>query len=397
MAEDPIRLGVAGLGRAFMLMLPTLARDPRLSVLACADPREEARARFVADFPGARAHGTVEALCADPSIEAIYIATPHQFHVANVRAAAAAGKHVLVEKPMALALKDCRAMVEAAREAGIHLVVGHSHSFDAPYLRARAMIAGGDYGAVRMITAVNFTDYLYRPRRPEELDTAQGGGAVFSQAPHQVEVVRLLAGRPARSIRAFASVWDPARGTEGAYNALIDFGDGLSATLTYNGHGHFDTDEFQDWTGEMGTPRDAAAYGTARAGLRGVSSPAEEAALKERRAYGRGPGAAEARAAAPPPAYNHFGLVLASCERADLRPTPQGVMVYADEARRFELLPPPQVPRAEVIDELEAALRRGVPPLHSGEWGLATAEICLAMLESARTEREIGLHHQGAA
>jgi phthalate 4,5-cis-dihydrodiol dehydrogenase len=396
-AGNPIRLGVAGLGRAFMLMLPTLARDPRLAVLACADPRPEARARFTEDFAGARAHDTVEALCADPTIEAIYIATPHQFHVANVRAAAAAGKHVLVEKPMALELAGCQAMVDAARDAGIHIIVGHSHSFDAPYLRARAMISSGTHGAIRMITAVNFTDYLYRPRRPEELDTAQGGGALFSQAPHQVEVVRLLAGRPARSIRATASVWDRARGTEGAYNALLDFGDGLSATLTYNGHGHFDTDEFQDWIGEMGLPRDPAAYGTARAGLRHVTSREQEAALKEKRAYGRGPGAAEARAAPPPPAYNHFGLVLASCERADLRPTPRGVAVYAHDERRFEPLPPPQVPRAEVIDELEAALRHGTPPLHSGEWGTATAEICLALLESARSGREVQLHHQGAA
>ena len=396
MSEPRIRLGVAGLGRAFMLMLPTLARDARVAMVAAADPRPEARARFAEDF-GARTYEEVEALCVDPGIDAVYVASPHQFHLAHVRAAAAAGKHVLVEKPMALSIEDGLAMVEAARAAGVYLVVGHSHSFDAPYLRARGMIQGGEFGAVRMITALNFTDYLYRPRRPEELDTAQGGGAIFSQAPHQVEVARLLAGRPARGIRAAATVWDRARGTEGAYNALLDFGEGLSATLTYNGHGHFDTDEFQDWIGEMGTPRDPAAYGTARAALRGVRSPAEEAALKERRAYGRGSGAEEARRAPPPPAYNHFGLVIASCERADLRPTPRGVMVYGDEERRFEPLPPPDVPRAEVIDELHGAIFGGIPPLHDGAWGLATAEILLALLESARTGREVALRHQGAA
>lgn len=390
-----IRLGVAGLGRAFMLMLPTLARDARVEMVAAADPRPEARARFAADF-GARTYEDVEALCADPGLDAVYVASPHQFHVAHVSAAAAAGRHVLVEKPMALTVADGLAMIAAARSAGVHLVVGHSHSFDAPYRQAREMIGSGEFGPVRMVTALNFTDYLYRPRRPEELDTAQGGGAIFSQAPHQVEVARLLAGRPARSIRAAATVWDRARGTEGAYNALLDFGDGLSATLTYNGHGHFDTDEFQDWIGEMGTQRDAAAYGTARAGLRGVA-PQDEAALKERRAYGRGSGAAEARAAPPPPAYNHFGLVIASCERADLRPTPRGVMVYGDDDRRFEALPPPDVPRAEVIDELHAAVFGGVAPLHDGAWGLATAEICLALLESARTGREVALRHQGAA
>lgn len=396
MADRPIRLGVAGLGRAFMLMLPTLARDPRIRMAAAADPRPEARARFEADFD-ARSYDTVEALCADPGLDAVYIATPHQYHVAHVRAAAAAGKHVLVEKPMALAVEDCLAMVDAARQAGVHLVVGHSHSFDMPYLRAREMIRSGRFGTVRMITALNFTDYLYRPRRPEELNTAQGGGAIFSQAPHQVEVVRLLAGRPARAIRASASVWDPARGTEGAYNALLDFGDGLSATLTYNGHGHFDTDEFQDWTGEMGTPRDPAVHGGARAALRRVASPAEEAALKEKRAYGVGGGAAEARAAPPPPAYNHFGLVIASCEKADLRPTARGVLVYGDDERWFEPLPPPEIPRSEVIDELHAAVLHGLPPLHDGEWGLATAEICLALLQSARSGHDVMLKYQGPA
>jgi phthalate 4,5-cis-dihydrodiol dehydrogenase len=393
--DGRIRLGVAGLGRAFVLMLPTLARHPRVEMAACADPRPEARARFAEDF-SARAYESVEALCADPGLDAIYISTPHQFHLAHVRAAAAAGKHVLVEKPMALSLEECEAMIDAARAARVHLIVGHSHSFDAPYLRVREMIRSGAYGAVRMITAVNFTDYLYRPRRPEELDTEQGGGAIFSQAPHQVEVVRLLAGRPARSIRAAASVWDPARGTEGAYNALLDFGEGLSATLTYNGHAHFDTDAFQDWISEMGTPRDPETYGTARAALRTVRSREDEAALKERRTYGRGLGAAEARRAPPPPAHNHFGLVIASCEGADLRPTPRGVMVYADDVRHFEELPPPAVARAEVIDELFAAISQGASPLHDGAWGMATTEICLALLESARSGRDVALRHQGA-
>ena len=396
MATQPVRLGVAGLGRAFMLMLPTLARDPRIRLVAAADPRPEARARFEADFD-ARGYDTVEALCAHPGLDAVYIATPHQFHVEQVRLATAAGKHVLVEKPMALAVEDCLAMVAAARHAGVHLIVGHSHSFDAPYRRTRALIRSGAFGAVRMVTAINFTDYLYRPRRPEELDTAQGGGAIFSQAPHQVEVVRLLAGRPARAIQARASVWDPARGTEGAYNALLDFGEDLSATLTYSGHGHFDSDEFQDWIGEMGTPRDAAVHGTARAALRHVASPAAEAALKERRAYGRGDGAAEARQAPTPPAYNHFGLVIASCEGADLRPTPRGVQVYASDRRYFEPLPAPDIPRAEVIDELHAAVVQGLPPLHDGAWGLATTEICLALRDSARQGAEVVLQHQGPA
>jgi phthalate 4,5-cis-dihydrodiol dehydrogenase len=74
----------------------------------------------------------VEALCADPGVEVVYIATPHQFHAGQARLACAAKKHVLVEKPMALSLEDCRAMNDAARDNGVQLIVGHSHSFDAP-------------------------------------------------------------------------------------------------------------------------------------------------------------------------------------------------------------------------------------------------------------------------
>ena len=93
-------------------------------------------------------------------------------------------------------------MIDAAQRAGVHLIVGHSHSFDAPVLRLRALIESGDFGRVRMINAINYTDYLYRPRRPEELDTAQGGGAVFNQAAHQVDIVRLIGGGQVASVRA---------------------------------------------------------------------------------------------------------------------------------------------------------------------------------------------------
>ena len=99
-------------------------------------------------------------------------------------------------------------MIAAAKAANVNLLVGHSHSFDLPYLRAREMIRSGAYGRVRMINALNFTDFLYRPRRPEELDTGRGGGVVFSQAAHQVDVVRLLAGGKATSVRAFTGSWD---------------------------------------------------------------------------------------------------------------------------------------------------------------------------------------------
>ena len=141
-----LRLGVAGIGRAFSLMLPTRVGDPRLRIVAGADPRPEARARFAADF-NARAFETVEAMCESPDVDVVYIASPHQFHRPNVEAAVRAGTHVLVEKPMALALDDCEAMIQAAEKAGVVMVVGHSHGFDRPIARARELVASGAFGA----------------------------------------------------------------------------------------------------------------------------------------------------------------------------------------------------------------------------------------------------------
>jgi phthalate 4,5-cis-dihydrodiol dehydrogenase len=367
-------------------MLPTLAADPRVKLVAAADPRPEACARFAAEF-GARTYDDVEALCADAEVEIVYVATPHQFHAAHVALAARAGKHVLVEKPIALTLAEAAAMIEAARAAKVHLVVGHSHSFDAPILHCRNLIDSGAFGRVRMITALNFTDFVYRPRRPEELDTAKGGGALFSQAPHQVDIVRLLGGGRVRSVRAQTGAWDAARPTEGAFAALLTFEDGGFASLTYEGYGHFDSDEFTGWVGEMGQ---AKAPHAARASL-SFDNAAAEAAFKNARNYG---GSAYKPPAAPPAHHQHFGLVLVSCERADLRPQPDGVMVYQSGAATLHALPPPAVPRGEVIDELYAAVVDGRPPLHDGRWAMATLEVCLAMLASARSGGDVALAHQ---
>jgi phthalate 4,5-cis-dihydrodiol dehydrogenase len=384
-----LRIGVAGLGRAFVLMLPTFVASPRVELVAACDAREEGRKQFERDF-GARTYATVEALCADPDVDAVYIATPHELHADHVVAAAQRGKHVLVEKPMAITLDDCRAMVNAARDAGIVLVVGHSHSFDAPFLRTREAIADGRYGRVRMITALNYTDFLYRPRRPEELDTAKGGGVVFSQGAHQVDLVRLLAGGRTRTVRAHTGAWDLARGSEGAYAAQLTFEDGAFASLVYSGYAHFDSDELLSWIGEMGHRKDPRDYGTARLALGMHLSPSQEAALKTQRTYGATP----SKTAEGPVAHNQFGMVLVSCDRADLRPMPNGVMVYADTRAWVEELPPPTIPRAEVVDELCDAVAGVRPAIHSGEWAMATLEVCLGILESARSGREVKLEHQ---
>jgi phthalate 4,5-cis-dihydrodiol dehydrogenase len=139
--------------------------------------------------------------------------------------------------------------------------------------------------------------------------------------------------------------------------------------------------------GEGGQAKDPARYGAARKLL--ATSP-DEAQLKIARTYG-------SPDHAPPSdgrVHEHFGVVIVSCERADLRPLPHGVMIHGDTEQRLDALPPPAVPRSGVIDELYEAVVDGVPPPHGGEWGTATVEVCLAILRSAREQREVVLENR---
>lgn len=104
-----LRFGVIGLGRAGTGMLGAMAKHPDIAVTAAADLHREHLDRFRAEFEG-DTFTNADDLCRSDAVDAVYIATPHEAHTANVRAAAANGKHVIVEKPMALTLVDCDTM-----------------------------------------------------------------------------------------------------------------------------------------------------------------------------------------------------------------------------------------------------------------------------------------------
>ena len=391
--HPPVRIGVLGMGRAFTLMVPTFQADPRVKLVAAFDPRQGAREAFSQIFAGLPCESP-EAVCTNAAVDWVYIATPHQMHAQHVQLAARHGKHVMVEKPMALSLAECDAMIAACEQAGVMMMVGHSHSHNAPVRLALSLIQDGRIGAVKFIHAMQFTDFLYRPRRPEELDTSQGGGVAFSQAAHQLDIVRLLAGGRIRTVRAAAGRWDPTRPTEGAYTALLFFESGAFANVTYNGYGFFDTDTLMGGMGELGQCKAADAHRQTRASLRAVTDEAAEAALKAERNFGGS--LYQPAAPGPPPAWQHFGPTLVCGERGDLRLTPHGVELINDDGIQFIAAPSPKVPRSEVIDELWRAAREAVPPLHDGPWSRATVEACLALLESDRVGRDVALRLQVA-
>src|ERR1043166_2465994 len=384
-------MGMAGLGVASTQILPAVSRLPYLQITAAADLRADALTKFRSEYEGEVFH-SVEEMCESPSVDFIYIATPNQLHAQHVMAAAKRKKHVIVEKPMALTLDECEAMNAAAEENGVKLLCGHTHSFDPPIRKIREIVKSGELGKVCMINTWNYNEFMYRPRMKHELATSRG--VVLNQGPHHVDVVRLIGGGIVRSVRAMTGIWDKARAHEGSYTCYLEFEDGTPATLVYSGYGFFDTAELFSWVGEGGQYREPETNLNVRRRLREVRSPEDEEQLKEGMRFG---GQREGE-------YSHmwsgerkqpfFGFTLVSCERGDIRQTPDGLMIYGENDKREIDLPVGSRGREAEIEELYNAVVHNRPVFHDGRWGEATLEICLAMLESAKERKEILLSHQ---
>ena len=379
MAAPVLRLGLAGLGFASTLSLPDFARHERFAITAAADSREAARAAFESGF-GGRVFTDVEALCASPDVDVVYVSTPSALHPEHAVMAAQAGKHVVVEKPMALTLAACDRMIAAADAAGVCLIYGHAHCYDPPIRAMCAVAESGEYGSVRMVHNATYSDYLYRARAAWELDTATGGGVVFNQAPHQVDIVRALIAEPLESVHARAFVLDPERPTEGAFTAQLSFRGGAAASLTFSGYGRFDTAALHHWVGEDGFPRDPDTHAKAHAARLGR----DEVAARDARRFG-----IAAPAADDPPHQPFFGLTVATLDRLDIRQSPDGLMLYDASGVREIDVPLRPTGREIMLDEIYRAVTGGAPARHDGRWGRDTAAACLAILESTATGKTV--------
>jgi phthalate 4,5-cis-dihydrodiol dehydrogenase len=384
-----LRIGVLGLGMAGGIMVPVIANHSRTVIAGAADLNPGLRTRFSRDYD-VEVNDDALALMYRTDIDAVYIATPHQFHKEHAIMAARHGKHIIVEKPMALSLEDCDAMIEAAERNNVVLIVGHTHSFDPAIRLMREFTISGELGRLAMIAMWNYTDFLYRPRRPEELDTSKGGGILFNQIPHQVDIARLVAGTSLRAVRAATGVLDPSRPTEGCCTAFLDFEGGVAATLVYSGYDHFDSDELHSWVSSTGRKK-TPAQGSTRKALLALKDRDEEIKLRQER-YGYGGGFVTNTPAHQP----HFGLVVASYERGDLRLSADGLTVYSDDGVREVKIPPTTGGRTDVLEEFYSAVVGGVRPLHDGHFAKGTVEACLAILRSSRERREIVLERPAA-
>lgn len=389
-SRKTLRLGIAGLGALAAGTVPAIVRHPTIEITAVADVRRDVLGSFGRDYD-VETFTDVEVMCRSQNVDAVFVATPTQFHVPNVLSAVSQGKHVLAAKPLAVTLDEADTMIDAAERAGVQLVEGHPQSLEAPLRKIRELVRSGRYGRLRMMHNWQYGDWLYRPRLPEEMDTSLGGGVTYRQGAHQVDILRMIGGGVVRSVRAVTGIWDPERPTEGAHTMFLDFESGAVATAVFSGYGHFRVTELTYGVSEGGgISREP--YGAARRALREAASGDGEASLKKLRGYGESEGRARGERQLP-----FYGLTLVSCDRADIRQSLEGLAIYGDDELAEVPVDASIDGRDAMLNELYDAVMGTRPALHSGRWAKANLEVCVAALESSKQRREMPLSYQVAA
>ena len=199
---------------AYWAHLRALRRMPGVRLVAAADPDPEARARAgrLARIP---VHRSLEELLARPDIDAVVIAVPTHLHAEAAVAAAAAGRHFYVEKPIATTAHDARRVLRAAEDAGVIGVVGFNRRFHPLCRQARRLVAEGAIGRVRAALTA-FCEPVAGPAMPAwRRSRAMGGGVLLDLATHHIDLLRWLlddeVDTVTASVRSEASDQDTAR------------------------------------------------------------------------------------------------------------------------------------------------------------------------------------------
>ncbi len=378
--SPPLKIVICGLGRAFVLTLPSLLKFPGIDIVGGIDPQLDTRDQFTKTL-SKPSFASLEELHQSIAYDAVYVASPHQFHLEHVSFFLKHKKIVLCEKPMSLNMTEALEMVRLSEAFNTPLLIGPSHSYDESILQTGRMIHQGLFGQVRMIQMLNYTDFLYRPRRSEELDSSQGGGVVYSQGAHQLDIARLLGGNLVKTITAQTGNWDPNRSTEGSYSALLKFENGCFASLTYSGYGLYDSDELCGNFSELGFQKKELITGKAKQALQdSLSTGLSEDVLKRKNSNLK-----MNQEILPPDTHEHFGMILVSCDNADLKIMPNKLLIYETKGIREIVFTKPLIPRENVFKEL-LQVWQGLPALHDAIWGLSTMELVSGILESAKNQ-----------
>ena len=227
MRAAPIGWGVIGATSqvAQKAVLPAIVASPGARLVAVASTR--AADVGGAGFGAARAYRAYAALLDDPEVEAVYVPLPNSLHREWVERAAAAGKHVLCEKPLAPTPADAEAMAAACAAAGVTLLEAYMTPFHPRAMAIETLVASGRLGGLRFARAA-FTGVLDRPDdhrwRPE-----MGGGALLDVGIYCIAPLLAAAGRTPARVEAAATL--AKSGVDASFSGWLDFGDGFTATI----------------------------------------------------------------------------------------------------------------------------------------------------------------------
>jgi predicted dehydrogenase len=193
-ASETVRLASIGLGW-WGDMLATAAKGSA-EIAACYSPSGERRSQFAAKH-NCDDVGTIDDILGDAAIDGVVIATPHGVRLEVIAAAAAAGKHMFVEKPLALTADEARACARAAADAGVLLQVGHNKRRQSGYRELKRMIDSGEVGQVQLIEANISAPLAFNPHLPEwrkDIDHLPVGG-MTPLGVHMVDTIHYLGGQ----------------------------------------------------------------------------------------------------------------------------------------------------------------------------------------------------------
>ncbi|MFT3866406.1 MAG: Gfo/Idh/MocA family oxidoreductase [Solirubrobacterales bacterium] len=213
------RWAVVGIGRHSRLyVIPAIAGSAEGSPAALVTSKADSARRFAEPFGEPKIYATYEEALADPEVDGVFLVTPNDVHRAQVEAAAAAGKHVLCEKPLATTVEDAAAMVSACREAGVVLGTGFHLRHNLVHEHARALIRAGRIGAVRFASVRYAHATAKKPggtspgagaeippvaawRKDPEV---AGGGAFVGTGSHAIDLLRFLTDAELETVEAVA-------------------------------------------------------------------------------------------------------------------------------------------------------------------------------------------------
>ncbi|GAA0814869.1 Gfo/Idh/MocA family protein [Spirilliplanes yamanashiensis] len=228
MSDQRVRWGILGTGKIAGKFVSDLPLVPGAELAAVGSRTQASAEKFAAEHGAARAHGSWDALAADPDVDVVYIATPHIAHVAATTLCLEAGKAVLVEKPMALDRPAAQRLTDLAAARGVFLMEAmwmRCH----PGIRAvRQLVADGAIGDV---TAVHADFGLAGPFEPTHRlrDRALGGGALLDLGIYPVNIAHLVLGAPS-SVQAWARLTP--EGVDATTGILLGHDSGAVAALT---------------------------------------------------------------------------------------------------------------------------------------------------------------------